>query len=145
MEFLNENLSHKLIADKSIVIGFIKDDEKVLNESLRNILFDDSEAYSKFLSSNKPSIFNKYIKLENINRNIIYYIFLESNEKKLDKYNQFVNLMFIDMCEFYNNKNIENIYTYINFLDENKKNIFIDILEYFDDKLNVKIYNNNIT
>lgn len=145
MIHINNNLIYNDIENNSIVIGFIKDDEKVINESLRNILFDDSEAYSKFLSSNKPSIFNKYIKLENINRNIIYYIFLESNEKKLDKYNQFVKLMFIDVCEFYNNKNIENIYTYINFLDDNKKNIFIDILKYFDDKLNVKIYNNNIT
>lgn len=145
MKLIDDLLTYDKIGNKSIVIGFIKEDEKVLNENLRNILFDDSLSYSKFLRSNKPSIFNKYIRIDNNIDEKYYYIFLESNEEKLEKYKYFIDLLLIDMYELYEMKGIKTIQTYLNFLNNEKKEIFLNNLKFFDDKIDVKLYNNKIT
>lgn len=145
MELIDNLLTYNKIENKSIVIGFIKEDEKVLNENLRNIIFDDSLSYSKFLRSNKPSVFNKYIRIDNDNDNKYYYIFLESNEEKLEKYKYFADLLFIDMYELYEMKGIKTIHTYLDFLNNEKKEILLNNLKFFDDKIDIKLYTNDIT
>lgn len=145
MKMIDKLLTFKEIDSKSIIIGFIEEDEKVLNENLRNILFDDSLSYSKFLRTNKPSIFNKYIRIDNEIEDKYYYIFLESNEEKLKKYKYFADLLFIDMYELFISKNIKTIHTYLNSINSEKKEIIINILNFFNDKLDIKLYNNNIT
>ena len=145
MEYIDNIMTQEDVNNKSIVIGFIKEDEKVLNENLRNILFDDTLSYSKFLRSNKPSIFKKYIRIDNEIDDKYYYIFLESSEEKLEKYKYFIDLLFIDIFELYEMKGIKTIQTYLNFLSEEKKELMVNILKFFDDKRDVKLYTNDIT
>ena len=127
--------------DRNILILFTSISDEVLNKNIINNVFEIKDIYETLIYNFQKDLEFKHYHLYN-NDNTYIYLF-----KITEKYNyKFINdqlyNLYFDICKKLKSNNLNNLYTYLEFKDNNIIDCFDEILKLLSNKLNVFLLKN---
>lgn len=130
--------------DRNILILFTSISDEVLNKNIINNVFEIKDIYETFIYNYQKDLEFKHYCLYN-NDNTYIYLF-----KITEKYNyKFINdqlyNLYFDICKNIKLHNLNNLYTYLEFKDNNIIDCLNDILKLLSNKINVFLLKNENT
>ena len=127
--------------DRNILILFTSISDEVLNKNIINNVFEIKDIYETLIYNFQKDLEFKHYYLYN-NDNTYIYLF-----KITEKYNyKFINdqlyNLYFDICKNLKLHNLNNLYTYLEFKDNNIIDCLDEILKLLSNKINVFLLKN---